>query len=112
VDHGHEGPGAHWLAALRREREWQRLLARLRDAPGHLPSTVRRAVFDNVEVPADLAPFADTVVRCAHRVTDGDVVALICAGYGEDEVFEAIIVAAAGAADRRLQVARRAMAEA
>jgi hypothetical protein len=62
--------------------------------------------------PADLAPFVDTVVRCAHRVTDGDVGALVGAGDSEDEVFEAIIVAAAGAADRRLQVARRAMAEA
>ena len=56
-------PAPNWLAAQRHEREWQRLLARLRDAPGHLPSTVRRAVFDNDEVPADLAPFVDTVVR-------------------------------------------------
>jgi hypothetical protein len=40
----------------------------LRDAPGHLTTAVRRAVFDNDEVPADLAPFVDTVVRCAYRV--------------------------------------------
>jgi alkylhydroperoxidase/carboxymuconolactone decarboxylase family protein YurZ len=63
-------------------------------------------------VPADLASFVDTVVRCAHRLTDGDVAALVRAGYSEDEIFEAIIVAAAGAADRRLQAARRTMAEA
>lgn len=105
-------PAPNWLAAQRHEREWQRLLAHLRDAPGHLPSTVRRAVFDNAEVPADLAPFVDTVVRCAHRLTDGDVAALVRAGYSEDEIFEAIVVVAAGAADRRLQAARRTMAEA
>jgi alkylhydroperoxidase family enzyme len=105
-------PAPNWLPAPRREREWQRLLAHLRDAPGHLTPTVRRAVFDNDEVPTDLAPFVDTVVRHAHRVTDGDIAALVRAGYSEDEIFEAIIVAAAGAADRRLQAARRAMAEA
>ena len=49
--------------------------------PGHLPSTVRRAVFDNAEVPADLAPFVDIVARYAHRLTDGDVAALARAGY-------------------------------
>jgi AhpD family alkylhydroperoxidase len=53
------------------------LLAHLRDAPGHLTPTVRRAVFDNDEVPADLAPFVDAVVRYAHPVTDGDVAALV-----------------------------------
>jgi alkylhydroperoxidase family enzyme len=105
-------PTPNWLAAQRREREWQRLLAHLRDAPGHLTPTVRRAVFDNDEVPADLAPFVDTVVRYVHRTTDGDVAALVRAGYSEDEVFEAVIVAAAGAADRRLQAVRRATAEA
>jgi hypothetical protein len=59
---------------------------------------------------AALAPFVECVVRYAHRLTDGDVAALVRAGYSEDEIFEAIIVAAAGAADRRLQAARRTMA--
>ena len=92
-----------------RERNWSALVTHLLDAPGHLTPEIRGAVFTGEGVPPDLAGFVDTVKLHAYRVTDRQVDELGRAGYSEDQLFEAAVVAAMAAGDRRLRIARRAM---
>jgi hypothetical protein len=54
-------------------------------------------------IPADLSEFVDRVAVSAWRVTGEEVVALLEAGYTEDEVFEITVSAAMGAACGRLE---------
>ena len=92
-----------------RQRRWDELVRHLLDAPGHLEPETRRAVFAGEGIPDELAGLVDTVARHAYRVTDSQVDAVQHAGYNEDQVFEAIVVASMAAGDRRLRSARRAM---
>lgn len=93
---------------------WNDFLEHLQSAQATLPSDVRRAIYtaarddDPGSAPADLAGFVGTVAEHAYRVTDEQVDALR-AGRSEDEIFECLVLAAAGAADRRMRAALRAM---
>ncbi|WP_280336345.1 hypothetical protein [Nocardia wallacei] len=99
-----------------RAEYWDSFVEHLQAAPAALPAVTRREIFraaagdESASVPADLERFVDTVARHAYRVTDKQVAALT-AHRSEDEVFEATVVAAVGAADRRLRAALRAMGE-
>lgn len=95
-----------------RQARWQRFLEHLRTAPGALPADERRAVFAHDRVPAPLEELVDTEVRHAYRVTDEHVAAAAAAGYSEDAIYEAIVLAAAGEADRRRERVRALIAEA
>jgi hypothetical protein len=64
------------------------------------------------DLPEILGPFTELVAERSYRVTDRDVDGLRDAGYSEDQIFEAIVVASVGAAQRRLDAARRASREA
>lgn len=98
-----------------RDERWQAFLRHVQHAPGQLDPSVREAVFaaaaggKESEVPADLAPFVETVAKHAYRTTDADVDRLRDAGYSEDQIFEAVVVAAAGAASLRLDAFQRAV---
>ncbi|MFJ1459173.1 hypothetical protein [Nocardia sp. N2S4-5] len=97
-----------------RAEHWDSFVEHLQAAPAALPAVTRRSIFraaagdESATVPADLERFVDTVARHAYRVTDKQVAALT-EHRSEDEVFEATVVAAVGAADRRLRAALRAM---
>jgi alkylhydroperoxidase family enzyme len=91
------------------EERWRGFLEHLDTASTQLTAEARSALLTGAEVPGDLAGFADTVRRHAYRVTDEQVDGLRRAGHGEDELFEVVVLAAAGEADRRLQIVRRAM---
>ncbi|MBB5913899.1 hypothetical protein BJY24_002766 [Nocardia transvalensis] len=99
-----------------RSERWDSFVEHVQSAPGALTAELRRAIFkagasdDTSALPEDLAPFAGTVARHAYRVTDEQVAAL-AETRSQDEVFEATVVAATGAADRRLRAALRAMGE-
>ena len=93
-----------------RGERWHAFVSHLRTAPGHLSVELREASVANHGAPNDFATFVDTIARHAYRVTDAQVDALRQAGYTEDQIFEAAVIAAAGEADRRLQAALDAMA--
>ena len=88
---------------------------RLEDAvfrgPGHLDTQVRQAIAGRRDVPAELRALVEKVAREAYRVTDGDF-AVPRARFSEDQVFEAVVSAAVGAARERLEAALRALEEA
>jgi alkylhydroperoxidase family enzyme len=79
------------------------------ESPATLDRSVRAAIAADRDVPDALAAFSAKVHRHAYRVTDEDVAALRAAGYSEDQIFEAVISAALGASQRRLDAALAAM---
>ncbi|MBF6176395.1 hypothetical protein [Nocardia blacklockiae] len=99
-----------------RAEQWDGFVEHVQLAPAALSIDTRRSIFkaasggDASALPDELARFVDTVARHAYRVTDKQVDCLT-ESRTQDEVFEATVVAAVGAADRRLRAALRAMGE-
>jgi hypothetical protein len=87
----------------------EELERRLVAQPGELDPAVRRAVAAGEDPPSDAAGYVDKVRRRAYSVTNGDVDDLLAAGWSEDQVFELTVVAAYGAARRRLDAGLRAL---
>jgi alkylhydroperoxidase family enzyme len=79
------------------------------DGPGELDREVREAAFTGAGVPTEAAAYVEKIRRHAYKVTDGDVEALLAAGWSEDQVFELTVATALGEGGRRLEAARRAM---
>jgi hypothetical protein len=84
--------------------------AALLRGPGASPAELRQACARG-EAPDDLRALVEKIDRHAYRVTDEDLAALR-ATYSEDQLFEIIVAAAFGAADRRLSAGLRALEEA
>jgi|SRR5215203_3528098 len=97
-----------------RSERWSGLVTQVLTAKAALSVEERRAIFDAAREnvpggPGDLAALVETVGRHAYRVTDPQVARLVASGRNEDEVYDAIVVTAFGAAQRRLDVALGAM---
>ncbi|MDQ2636599.1 MAG: hypothetical protein M3Y83_06975 [Actinomycetota bacterium] len=86
------------------------LVARILGGNGQAPSALRHAAFDNTGLPEPLRTLTDKVANHAHRVTDEDVAAARAAGLSEDEVFEIVVCAAVGQANRQYESALAALA--
>lgn len=88
------------------------LVERALRGPGTLDAALRQAIAGTApaEVPEALRPYTEKVAREAYRVTDDDVKALLAAGYSEDQIFEATLSAALGAALVRLHAGLGALA--
>ena len=71
--------------------------------------SARRAAFDRREVDPRVAALVDKVCERAWEITDEDVKSAIDAGLGEDEVFELVVCAALGQAERQLDAACHAL---
>jgi hypothetical protein len=89
----------------------RRLLDSVLASPAHLEPAVRAGIASGRDVPADLAPLLDKVRRCAYRVTDADFQPLR-SRYSQDQLFEAVVSAALGAAVARVQAGLEALEEA
>jgi hypothetical protein len=84
--------------------------AALLRGPGVTPAQLRQACARG-EAPDELRALVEKIDRHAYEVTDADLEALR-AKYSEDQLFEIIVAAAFGAADRRLAAGLRALEEA
>lgn len=82
---------------------WQRLENSILRGPGRLDAATRAALASGHDIPATLAAYAEKVTHHAYKVTDGDIAALLAAGYSEDQLFEATLSVALGAAQMRLR---------
>ena len=78
--------------------------------PGACPTELRQACARG-KAPDDLRALVEKIEQHAYDVTEEDVAALR-AKYSDDELFEIIVAAAFGAADRRLDAGLRALEEA
>jgi alkylhydroperoxidase family enzyme len=92
---------AHSSAAVRRAA-----LVRARQVSGRADGAelVSASALD----PA-IAQWVEKVARHAYKTTDAELVALLAAGYSEDQIFEITVAAALGAAQARGERALRAL---
>lgn len=99
------------IAQLRRE-----LITRVRDNPATAPPELRRAAFDNAVPDAGFDPPIRTLIEKvayhADQVTDQDIAAVRATGLSEDQIFEIVVCAAVGQADRQYTTALSALATA
>jgi hypothetical protein len=93
--------------AVRRKKVLETVLA----GPGKSDHSVRRAAFDDADVPADLKALVDKIEQHAYKVGDDDLTRLQ-AKYSDDHLFEIIVAAALGASERRLLAGLEALADA
>lgn len=99
--------------ADKRAKRWRAFVEHVQTAPGASAPDTRRRVFDvaRANVPADgpLLEFGAQVAEHSYRITAGTIHDLHAMGHSDDEIFETIVVASVGAADRRLRAAHRAL---
>ena len=84
------------------------LVEQVLTAPGRTSGVQRRAAFENEGVPASARALIDKVARYAYKVTDEDVAAARQT-LSEDQVFELVVCAAVGQANRQLASALAAL---
>lgn len=88
------------------------LVTRVLDSDASTPLQLRRAAFDDAGLDEPMATLIDKVVRHSNEVTGGDVAAVLAAGMSEDQIFEIVVCAAIGQADREYSAALAALAAA
>lgn len=88
------------------------LVARVLDSEAQAPREQRKAAFGNVGLDDPVRTLIEKVADRSYAVTDADVAAVRAAGLSEDQIFELIVCAAIGAADRQYTAAAAALAEA
>lgn len=92
------------FVALRR-----RVADRVIEGEGVTPVELRRAVRANEGLGGALQPLVEKVVHRPSEVTDGDVAAARAEGLSEDAIFELVVCAAWGEAERQLTAALEAL---
>lgn len=85
------------------------LVARIVEGKGMASLAQRRAAFDGAGLTGLVGILVEKVRKRAHEVTDEDVAALRASNLGEDEVFEIVVCAAVGEANRQLESALAAL---
>jgi hypothetical protein len=88
------------------------LVARVLDSEAQSPRAMRRGAFDNSGLDEPTRTLVDKVADRSYAVTDEDVAAVRASGLSEDQVFELMVCAAVGAADRQYSSAMAALAAA
>jgi len=88
------------------------LVARVLDSDGTSPAKLRRAAFDNAGLSEPIRTLIGKVAYRAYSVTDEDVAAVRAAGLSEDQIFEIVVCAAIGQANRQYIGALAAVASA
>lgn len=94
------------IAQLHRE-----LVTRVLDSEASAPPGLRRSAFDNFGLDGPVQTLVSKVVARSYGVTDEDVATVLAEGLSEDQVFEVVVCAAVGAADRQYTGAMAALDE-
>lgn len=85
------------------------LIARILEGDGKASHAQRRAAFDNAGLPEPLNMLVNKVANRAYRVTDEDIAAARANGFTEDQIFELVVCAAIGQANRQHEIASAAL---
>jgi hypothetical protein len=88
------------------------LVKRILGGAGEASASERRAAFNNSGLAEPLVGLIDKVARHAWQVTDEDITAARGSGLNEDQVFEIVVCAAIGQANRQYDAALAALAAA
>ena len=92
-----------------RPADVEALAAAVLEGPGETAPELRQRLAAGLEVPHDLAGYADKVRRHAYKVMKEDLQALRDVGYTENAIFEVTLSVALGAALTRLDSGLRAL---
>jgi len=111
-DHANSNSPGHAPAPDPYAQKMRRLEDMLLRGRGALAPTTREALAAGRDIPTPLAAYVEKVTRYAYRVTDEDIAALKAAGYSEDQILEATLSVAFGAARLRLAAGLGALAAA
>jgi hypothetical protein len=100
------------IAQLHRE-----LVTRVLESSASAPAELRRSAFDNAGLDnagldEPMRTLVSKVVARSYAVTDEDVAAVADAGLSENQIFEIVVCAAIGAADRQYAGGLAALTEA
>ena len=87
------------------------LLDRVTAGDGKAGTEQRKAAFAGTG-PEGARPLVEKVAKHAYKVTDEDIAAAKAAGFTEDQLFELVVCAAIGQANRQLETALAALDEA
>jgi hypothetical protein len=85
------------------------LTQRILEGDGQASPSERRAAFDNNGLAGPPAALVDKVARHAWKVTDQDIAAARQSSLSEDQVFEIVVCAAVGQANRQFETALAAL---
>jgi len=85
------------------------LLTRILEGDGRAPRDERRAAFDGAELPEPVGTLLRKVAQRSNAVTDDDVAAVRASGLSEDQIFELVVCAAVGQANRQYEAALAAL---
>jgi hypothetical protein len=88
------------------------LIARVRDSDAAAPRELRRAALDNAGLDEPVRTLVEKVALQSGGVSDEDVAEVRATGLTEDQIFEIMVCAAIGQADRQYNSALAALAEA
>lgn len=88
---------------------WRHIEDAILRSSGALDISMREALAGGSEIPQPLKLYVEKVARYAYRVTDGDIRSLLAAGYSQDQIFEATLSVALGAAQTRLHAGLTAL---
>jgi hypothetical protein len=88
------------------------LVTRVLGSGGTAPRDMRRAAFDDAGLEEPLRGLVSKIARHSHQVTDDEIGAVRAAGLSEDQIFEVMVCAAIGQADREYHHALAALAAA
>jgi alkylhydroperoxidase family enzyme len=88
------------------------LVARVLHSDAKAPRELRRAAFNNAGLDEPVRTLIEKVAHHADTVTDEDIAAVRAAGLSEDQIFEIVVCAAIGQADRQYSSALAALAAA
>jgi hypothetical protein len=93
--------------------DWERFVEHVQRAPAHLTVERRQQVTEQARTASpddtDLGTFCAMVAERSYRITEDEIAKLRRSGHTEDEIFEAIVVASVGAAQRRVDAVRAAI---
>ena len=95
------------MSDIRQARE--ALVSRILEGDGKASPSERRAAFNNNGLAEPLGTLVDKVAKHACRITDEDIAAPKASGLGEDQVFEIVVCAAIGQANRQYDAALAAL---
>lgn len=87
----------------------QALVKRILEGNDNASFSERRAAFDNRDLAAPLDELVHKIAVHAYRVTDEDIDRAKRAGFSEDKIFEIVVCAAVGEANRQHDAALAAL---
>jgi hypothetical protein len=88
------------------------LVERILNGAGKASHELRARAFKNEDASEPPRGLIDKVATCSAQITDSDLADAVRSGFGDDELFELVICAAVGEANRQYEAGLAALAEA